>query len=148
DHATACSDSAGQCPASIALPLQKNGAAGLIATALALNHGQCQSLGTPFAAACAVFVQDPRIAPRVPGEAFANLFGLTRPELDVLVALAGGRSAQGVADGLGNGLLKIFKKTGTSRQTDLVRLVIGSSPQIATSTRAGVDFIPSDMNGR
>jgi DNA-binding CsgD family transcriptional regulator/PAS domain-containing protein len=141
---TACSDSAGQCAASIALPLEKDGAAGLIATALALNHGQCQ----PFAAACVVFVQDPRIAPRVPGEAFANLFGLTRAELDVLLALADGRSPQGVADVLGialstvkSHLLKIFEKTGTSRQIDLVRLVMGSSPQIALAMRAGVNFI-------
>jgi hypothetical protein len=40
-------------------------------------------------------------------------------------------------------LLKIFEKTGTSRQVDLVRMVVAASPQIATSTRAGVDLIPS-----
>jgi DNA-binding CsgD family transcriptional regulator/PAS domain-containing protein len=146
--ATACSDSAGQCPASIALPLQKNGAAGLIATAVALNHGQCQSLATPFVAACAVFVQDPRIAPLVPAEALARLFSLTLAEVDVLLALADGRSLQGVADVLGialstakSHLHKIFEKTGTSRQADLIRLMMASSPQIAISMRAGGDFI-------
>jgi DNA-binding CsgD family transcriptional regulator/PAS domain-containing protein len=149
--ATACSDSAGQCPASIALPLQKNGAA-LIATVVALNHGQCQTLTTPFVATCAVFVQDPRIAPLVPAEALARLFSLTLAEVDVLLALADGRSLQGVADVLGiahstakSHLLKIFQKTGTSRQADLVRLVMGSSPQIAPAMRAGVDFILSSI---
>ena len=148
--ATACSDSAGERAASIALPLQKDGGAGLIATVLALNRGQRQSPATPFVAACAVFVQDPRLAPRVPGEAFARLFGLTPAELDVLLALAAGRSPQGVADVLGIALstvkwhlLKIFDKTGTSRQVDLVRLVAAASPQIATLMQAGVDFIPS-----
>jgi DNA-binding CsgD family transcriptional regulator/PAS domain-containing protein len=146
--ATACSDSAGQCPASIALPLQKNGAAGLIATVMALNHGQYQSLATPFVADCAVFVQDPRIAPLVPAEALARLFGLTPAERDVLLALADGRSPQGVAEVLGIALAtvkshlhKIFEKTGTSRQADLVRLVMGSSAQIATSMRARVNCI-------
>jgi DNA-binding CsgD family transcriptional regulator len=145
--ATACSDSASQCPASIALPLQKSGAAGLIATVVALNRGQCRTLATPFVAACAVFVQDPQFAPRVPGEALAGLFGLTPAELDVLLALAAGRSPQGVADVLGIALstvkwhlLKIFEKTGTSRQADLVRLVVAASPQIATLMQAGVDL--------
>lgn len=151
--ATACSDSASQCPASIALPLQKDGAAGLIATVVALNRRQCQTLATPSVAACAVFVQDSRIAPLVPAEALARLFSLTLAEVDVLLALADGRSLQGAADVLGiahstakSHLLKIFQKTGTSRQADLVRLVMGSSPQIARAMRAGVDFI--DMNGR
>jgi DNA-binding CsgD family transcriptional regulator len=148
--ATACSDSAGNCAASIALPLQKDGTAGLIATALALNHGHCRSLAAPSVAACAVFVQDPQMAPLVPAEALARLFGLTPAEMDVLLALADSRSLQGVAEVLGIALAtvkshlhKIFEKTGTSRQADLVRLMMGSGPQIATSMRAGVDFIPS-----
>jgi DNA-binding CsgD family transcriptional regulator/PAS domain-containing protein len=148
--AMACSDSAGQRASSIALPLQKDGGTGLIATALALNRDQCENLATPFVAACALFVQDPLTAPLVPGEAFARLFDLTPAELDVLLALAAGRSPQGVADVLNialstvkSHLHKIFEKTGTLRQADLVRLVAGSSPQIATSMRAGVDFIPS-----
>jgi DNA-binding CsgD family transcriptional regulator len=147
--ATACSDSASQCPASIALPLQKNGTAGLIATVVALNRGQCRTLATPFVAACAVFVQDPRIAPLVPAEALAKLFSLTLAEVDVVLALADGQSLQGVADVLGITLStvkwhlhKIFEKTGTSRQADLVRLIVAASPQIATLMQAGVDLSP------
>jgi DNA-binding CsgD family transcriptional regulator len=148
--ATACSDSAGERAATIALPLQKDGGTGLIATVLAFKRGECRRLATPFAAACAVFVQDPRVAPLVPAEALARLFGLTPAQLDVVLALTAGRSPQEVADGLGIALstvkwhlLKIFEKTGTSRQADLVRLVVAASPQIATLMQAGVDFIPA-----
>jgi DNA-binding CsgD family transcriptional regulator/PAS domain-containing protein len=140
---TACSDSAGQCAKSVALPPQKDGQVGFIATVLAVNHRR-QGLPTPFVT-CAVFVQDPHSTPPVPGEAFASLFGLTPAELDVLLALAAGQAPQGAADALGialstvkSHLHKIFEKTGTLRQADLVRLLMGSSLQIASSMRAAV----------
>jgi DNA-binding CsgD family transcriptional regulator len=104
--------------------------------------------------ACAVFVQDPRIAPSVPREAFAKLFGLTPAELEVLSTLAAGRAPQEVADLLGvalstvkSHLHKIFEKTGTLRQADLVRLLMGSSPQIVSSVPAhSLQFSHSDLH--
>ena len=138
--AKACSGGDGHRAVSIALSAKQGGGIGLIATALTLNHEQRQRLATPLFSACAVFVQDPQIAPTVPRKAFAKLFGLTSGELDVLSELAEGQAPKGVADVLGlalstvkSHLHKIFEKTGTLRQADLVRLLMSSSLPIATS---------------
>jgi DNA-binding CsgD family transcriptional regulator len=84
----------------------------------------------PFAASVAIFVQDPQAAPVWPGEAFAKLYGLTGGELRVLLAIAPGLGLKEAADILGirettakTHLQRIFAKTGTSRQTELLHLL-------------------------
>ena len=82
----------------------------------------------------------------MPGEAFARLYGMTGGELRVLLALAQGLGAKEAADMLGIGeptvrthLQRIFSKTGTTRQADLLRLLQNATPPIqhkAHSTRA------------
>jgi DNA-binding CsgD family transcriptional regulator len=101
--------------------------AGLIATIFPLASGERRS--GVFAGMVAVFVQDPVVMPSFPGEAFSKLYGLTRTELRVLLAMAPGLSVKEAAEMLGIGentakthLQHIHSKTGTSKQTELMRL--------------------------
>jgi len=114
---------------------------GYVATLLPLGRGLRQDIVAPFAAAVAVFTQDPVEAPLLPGEAFARLHGLTGSELRVLVALSQGLGGMEVADMLGIGeptvrthLQRMFSKTRTSKQTDLLRLLHQSTPPIRTGS--------------
>jgi DNA-binding CsgD family transcriptional regulator/GAF domain-containing protein len=117
----------------IALPAGDN--AGLIATILPLARGERQSIGAAFSGMVAIFVQDPIVMPPFPGEAFAELYGLTRSELRVLLAMAPGLCVKEVATMLGIGestvkthLQHIHSKTGTSKQTELIHLFMSSTP--------------------
>ena len=90
-----------------------------------------------FAAMAAIFVQDPIVMPPFPGEAFAKLYGLTGSELRVLLAMAPGLSVKEAAEVLGIGentakthLQHIHSKTGTSKQTELMRLFMSSTPPV------------------
>ena len=74
--------------------------AGLIATVLPLAHNY-QSVGGAPPGMAAIFVQDPIVTPRPPGEAFAKLYGLTRSELRVLIAMAPGLSVKEASNVLG-----------------------------------------------
>ena len=117
----------------IALPAEDNG--GLIATVLPLASGEPQS--GAFPGMVAIFVQDPIVMPSFPGQAFAELYGLTRSELRVLLAMAPGRCVKEAAEMLAIGentakthLQHIHSKTGTSKQTELIRLFMSSTPPV------------------
>jgi len=119
----------------VALPDEDG--AGFLATVLPLDRGERRNLSSPFAAAAAVFVQDPTLAPLLPGEAFAKLYGLTGGELRVALALAPGLGVKEAADLLGirettakTHLQHVFEKTGTSRQAELIQLLMASTPPI------------------
>jgi len=108
---------------------------GYVATLLRLDRGSRQSIMAPFAASVAVFVQEPARVPMMPGEAFAKLYRLTGGELRVLLGLAQGLGGKEAADLLGiseptvrTHLQNIFSKTGTSRQTDVLRLLQSATP--------------------
>jgi DNA-binding CsgD family transcriptional regulator/PAS domain-containing protein len=124
---------AGAAGYSLAIP-DTNGA-GYVATLLPLEQGLRQSITAPFAASVAMFVQDPAQVSPMPGEAFAKLYHLTGSELRVLLALAQGLGAKEAADILGIGeptvrthLQRMFSKTGTSRQAELLQLLQISTP--------------------
>jgi DNA-binding CsgD family transcriptional regulator len=92
---------------------------------------------TPLAAKLAVFVQSPELPPQMPGEAFAKLYGLTDGELRVLLVMASGLSVTETADMLGLGqttvrthLARAFRKTGTSKQSGPIRLLMPLALQI------------------
>ena len=111
--------------------------AGYIATLLPVDRGQRRSVLAPFAASVAVFMQDSAEAPLLPGEAFARLYKLTGGELRVLQALAQGLGGKEAADMLGiseptvrTHLQHIFSKTGTLRQSDLLRLLQNATPPV------------------
>jgi DNA-binding CsgD family transcriptional regulator/PAS domain-containing protein len=125
--------------ASIALPV--GAGPGYIATVLPLHGGAQRSLMTPHPATTAIFVQSPQVPAPFPGEAFARLYGLTGGELRVLLALAQGQDPSGAAEMLGIGestvrthLLRIFAKTGTHRQAELVALLMASTPPVGASS--------------
>jgi DNA-binding CsgD family transcriptional regulator/PAS domain-containing protein len=118
---------------SIAIP--DAGGAGCVATLLPLECGERRNVIAPFAASVAVFVQVSAQIPMMPGEAFAKLYGLTGGEWRVLLALAQGLGGKEAADMLGIGeptvrthLQRIFSKTATSRQAELLQLLQGSAP--------------------
>ena len=110
--------------------------AGLIATVLPLAPNY-QSVGGAFPGMAAIFVQDPIVMPPFPGQAFAELYGLTRSELRVLLAMAPGLCVKEAAEMLAIGestakthLQHIHSKTGTSKQTELMRLFMSSTPPV------------------
>lgn len=105
----------------------------MMATILALRQQRVGGRFRPFAATAAVFVQDPEAGKARPGEAFAALYGLTPAELRFLIALASAGSVVDAAAALGVGeatgrthMRSIFAKTGTSKQAELVELLMAS----------------------
>jgi DNA-binding CsgD family transcriptional regulator/PAS domain-containing protein len=111
------------------------GAAGYIATLLPLTRGRRRTVWAAYGASLAVFMQDPTLVAPFPGEAFARLYGLTGGELRVVLALAQGLSATESAAFLGlaertvrSHLQRVFAKTGTSRQTQLLQLLHAATP--------------------
>ena len=121
----------------IALPARSNN--GLVATILPLDRGQRLKVSGPFAAAAAIFVQDPVTVPVLPGVALAKIYGLTPGELRVLLAMSPGLGVKEAADILGisettakTHLQRIFSKTGTSKQTELLILLRNSVPPVRT----------------
>ena len=115
---------------------------GYVATVLPIADGRRAGILAPFAASVAVFIQDPVQPPLMPGEAFGRLHGLTGGELRVLMALSQGLGGTEAAGMLGVGeptirthLQRIYSKTGTSRQGDLLRLLHHSTPPTRHQTR-------------
>jgi DNA-binding CsgD family transcriptional regulator/PAS domain-containing protein len=124
-------------PGGHSLAIPDAGGGGYVATLLPVEQGRRRSIMAPFAASVAIFAQDPAEVPLMPGEAFARLYGLTGGELRVLLALAQGLGAKEVADMLGIGeptvrthLQRMFSKTRTSRQVELLQLLQTSTPPI------------------
>ena len=107
-----------------------------------IENGERSGILAPFAASVAVFMQDPVEVPLMPGEAFARLHGLTGGELRVLLALSQGLDGMKSAEMLGiseptvrTHLQRIFSKTGTSRQSDLLNMLHRSTPPVRTVNR-------------
>jgi DNA-binding CsgD family transcriptional regulator/PAS domain-containing protein len=121
----------------ITLALPDGEGAGLVATVLPLGRGERRNVWRGSAAMAAIFVQDPIAVPRFPGEAFAKLYCLTGGELRVLLAMAPGLGVKEAAEVLGisettakTHLQRIFAKTGTSKQTELIHLFMSWAPPI------------------
>jgi DNA-binding CsgD family transcriptional regulator len=122
------------------LALPGTAGAGLVATVLPLDRGQRRKVSGPFAAAAAIFVQDPVTVPVLPGVALAKIYGLTPGELRVLLAISPGLGIKEAADILGIGettakthLQRIFSKTGTSKQAELMVLLRNSIPPVSAA---------------
>ena len=135
--ATAIANEAATAPGGTTLALPGSNGGGLLATVLPLDRGQRRDVSRAFAAAVAVFVQDPAISPTYPGKAFAKLYGLTGAELRVHLAMVPGLGVKDAAAMLGIGevtarthLQHIFSKTGTSKQTKLLNLLRNSTSPV------------------
>jgi DNA-binding CsgD family transcriptional regulator len=86
-------------------------------------------------AEAAVFVQQVGGLAPLPGEVLVKLYGLTPAETRLLALLGRGLSVEEAADALGvtmatarTHLARVFDKTGTRRQAELVRLVMSAFP--------------------
>lgn len=137
DAATRAEDTSSWSEHSVAIPDVGSGGGGYVATLLPIDGGERSGVLAPFAASVAVFVQDPIQVPLMPGEAFARLHGLTGGELRVLLALSQGLGGTESAEMLGiseptvrTHLQRIYSKTGTTRQSDLLSLLHHSTPPV------------------
>jgi DNA-binding CsgD family transcriptional regulator len=101
-----------------------------VAHVLPLTSGARQQTGESFAAVAAVFVHKTSIEARSSMESIAKLYRLTPGEMRVLSAVSDVGGVAEVADAIGiskatvkTHLQHLFGKTGTNRQTELVKLI-------------------------
>ena len=116
----------------IAVPLPASDGESYVAHVLPLTSGARRRAGTAYAAVAAVFVQKAALDTRSPLEAIAKRYKLTPSELRVLVGAVEVGGVRETAEALGLGvptvkthLNRLFAKTGTSRQAELVKLMAG-----------------------
>jgi DNA-binding CsgD family transcriptional regulator len=129
--------SAGRAPSTSgqhAIPLPDEEGSGLIANVLPLQWRDGRNPLAALPGAAAVIIQNPAEGAPAPIEAIGLLYGLTAAERNVLEHVAASHSPQETADHLGvsvntvkTHLQKIFAKTNTARQADLVSLVARST---------------------
>jgi DNA-binding NarL/FixJ family response regulator len=117
----------------VAVPLTDNATNQWFAHVLPLTSGRRQEAGEANTAVAAVFIRNTAPNAPPPLEAIAKLYKLTAGEARVLDAVLKVRGVKAMADRLGlsqatvkTHLHNVFRKTGTSRQGDLMKLVAGS----------------------
>jgi DNA-binding CsgD family transcriptional regulator len=117
-----------------AVPLPDEDGAGLIANVLPLEWRDGRNPLATLPGAAAVIIQNPSEGAAPPIDAFGLLYGLTAAERHVLEHIADSHSPQETADRLGVSLAtvkthlqKVFAKTNTGRQADLINLVARST---------------------
>jgi DNA-binding CsgD family transcriptional regulator len=117
-----------------ALPLTARDGTRYVARVLQLAAGRRRRSGIDYAATAAVFVSEAVLDARSLREVIAKAYELTPTELRILLAVLDCGGVRGVAEALGiavttvkTHLGRVFEKTGTRRQADLVRLVAGFS---------------------
>jgi len=124
----------------IALPILGVAGRDLAAWVLPLDGGLRTELAAPFAASVAIFLQPlGGAAAPLPGELFVKRYGITPAECRVLLLLTQGMALKEAADALGisaptvkTHLGKLFQKTGTARQPELMRLAMSALGPAAT----------------
>jgi DNA-binding CsgD family transcriptional regulator len=122
----------------IAVPLTGRDGERYIAHALPLTSGARRRAGVVSTVAAALFVRKASLAVPSASQAIGSAFKLTPTELRVLMAIVevGGvpevATAFGIADTtVRTHVTRLFEKTGTSRQADLVKLVAGYTTPLA-----------------
>jgi DNA-binding CsgD family transcriptional regulator/PAS domain-containing protein len=123
----------------IAVPLPARSGPTHVAHILPLTSAARSLAGRSHAAVAAIFVQKAALDLRSLPETVARRYGLTAGELRVLFALINvGRVAEvaqvlGISQGtVRNHLHRLFEKTGTRRQADLMKLVGGLANPVIT----------------
>jgi DNA-binding CsgD family transcriptional regulator len=118
----------------LAVALKARDGSRYVANVLPLTSGARRGAGTLYSAVATVFVHKAVLDLASPPEAIANEFKLTPRELQVLFAIVEVGGVPEVAEVLGvsaetikTHLGRLFGKTGTSRQADLVKLVAAFS---------------------
>jgi DNA-binding CsgD family transcriptional regulator len=119
------------------VPLTSGDGDPLVASILPLEDGFRRQASGGGRAAAAVFINKPAARLEWPGEMMAKLFKLTGAELQILFALLEGATAKEAAQRFGiaqstvkTHLRRLFAKTGTSRQVDLIRKAEQLIPQV------------------
>lgn len=105
------------------------------ASVLPLTSGDRQRTGALHSAVAAVFVRRSSPASPPPLEALAKLYKLTASEIRVIDAIMKVSGVKALAEVLGlteatvkTHLHNVFRKTGTARQSELVKLIAGFEP--------------------
>ena len=117
----------------VAVPMTDASQKRWFAHALPLTSGRRQEAGKANRAVVAIFIRNTAPNAPPPLEAVAKLYKLTATELRVLDTLLRVNGVRAMADTLGlspqstvkTHLHNLFRKTGTARQSDLVKLVAG-----------------------
>jgi DNA-binding CsgD family transcriptional regulator/PAS domain-containing protein len=116
----------------IAVPLIARDGERYVAHVLPLTSGARRRAGVAYAAVAAVFVRKAALDLLHPLEVIANTFKLTTAEMRVLMMIMQFSGVGEIAPALGlseatvkTHLQRIFAKTDTNRQADLVKLVAG-----------------------
>ena len=109
-----------------------------VAHVLPLTSGARRRAGMAYTAVAAVFVRRAAFGAPSPFEVIGKAFRLTPSELRVLLAIVDVGGVPEVAAALGvasttirTHLSRLFEKTGTTRQADLVKLVAGYATPLA-----------------
>ena len=118
----------------VAVPLTTNNGECYIAHVLPLTSGARRRAGSNYVADAALFVHKAALETPPLSEVIAKSFILTPSEMRVLLGIfeVGGVAETAEALGIAEGTIKthlrhLFVKTGTRRQADLVKLVVGFS---------------------
>jgi len=118
----------------IALPLTAHDGTRYVARILQLAAGTRRRSGMDYPATAVVFVNAAVVDARSLPDILAKAFRLTPTELRILFLIIDGGSVREVAEALGiaastvkTHLSRVFEKTGTSRQADLVKVAAGFS---------------------
>jgi DNA-binding CsgD family transcriptional regulator/PAS domain-containing protein len=116
----------------VAVPLRVSGEERWFAHVLPLTSGRRRQAGHDHAAVAAVFIRKTTPNAPPPLEALAKLYKLTASEVRVLDAVLKVKGIKAMAETLGlsqatvkTHLQNLFRKTGASRQSELVKLVAG-----------------------
>jgi DNA-binding CsgD family transcriptional regulator len=116
----------------IAVPLMSRGGERWVAHVLPLTSGTRRRAGASYAAVAALFVHKATLDKPSAPEVIARTFKLTPGELRVLLGIVEVGGVPETAEALGIGkatvrthLLRLYAKTGTSHQAELVKLVAG-----------------------
>ena len=122
----------------IAVPLVGRDGARYVAHVLPLTSGARRRAGIAYTAAAVLFIRRASLVASSTTQVIGSTFNLTPAELRVLLAIVdvGGvpeiAEAFGVADStVRTHVRRLFEKTGTSRQADLVKLVAGYATPLA-----------------
>jgi DNA-binding CsgD family transcriptional regulator len=114
----------------IAIPLMARDRQRWVAHVLPLTSGARRHAGLSYSAVAAVFVRKAALDLLSPLQTISDLYNLTPAERRVLIAIAEIGGVPDVAPALGisvttvkTHLRRLFEKTGTSRQADLVKLL-------------------------
>jgi DNA-binding CsgD family transcriptional regulator len=136
---SAARDLADTGPRGGAVPLTGRDGEHYVAHVLSLTAGARRQVGADDSAVAAVFVQKASLDMPCPQQAIAKLYKLTPTELRVLSGIVQVGGVPDVAEVMGisvstvkTHLRRLFAKTGTDRQADLVKLVAGyANPLVA-----------------